>query len=618
MTEDKRYLLAKLALEQGDWFQARTHLKGLLAEDQDNVEYWLMMSVAVHSRKERIFCFKKILEIDPKNEEAKQGMILFGGLRLQNVKPAELRKREWTRSLPDLKQRELPKKKPRKSRYNTKRLLPLAISALVLLLVLFLTGNLIPGSRSIFTPKLTITPITVTPSVDPGLEAQMTGTPNPIINFPIGKVLENPYTPTPVYALTPHPGYGTYQTALEAYQQGDFETMLTYMKSTSDQLETADIVFLVGEAFRNLGRYNEAQEQYERAIFLDSTYAPAYFGRALISPIINPESDMIGDLDQALVLDPDYGEVYIERAKYYLERESYQQAYEDAVLAVELLPGSHLAYFYLSWTLLELEQYPEAKEAVEQSLVLDINYVPTYLLAGRANLENGQPERALELLTRYDPYVPEKSWDFFYSLGKAQYLSGGDPDQALQFLKQAISKNNRRPEVYLARAEIYHDLGNLSAALFDASKARDLDRESFQLNLFLGSLLYENNQGTQALIYLDKAFQLVNSEYDRAEVYFWRAQVYEMLDRFDDSIQEWRNMMNLPRDYVPDEWEFIAEEKLIPTATPTPTNTPSPTPTQTPSLTPSFTPSATLTPTYTETLEPTDTLTPSTTPSPTP
>ena len=616
MTEDNRYLIAKLALEQGDPFQARALLKELLAEDQTNVDYWLMMSVAVHSKKERIFCFKKILELDPRNKEARLGLILFGDQRPVNLKPAELRRRDWSRSLPDLIQQDAPKKEWKRRGYNYKQLLPLGIGGLVIILVLFLTGNLYPGGRSIFAPKLTITPITVTPSVDPGLEARLTGTPNPIINFPIGKVLENPYTPTPVYAITPHPGYGIYQTALDAYKQGDFETMLTYMNSTVDQLETADIVFLVGEAYRNLGRYNEAQDQYERAIFLDSTFAPAYYGRALINPILDPEQDIIGDLDQALTLDPEYGDVYVERAKYYLDRATYQQALEDAQLAVEYLPESHLAHLYLGWALLEMGRYSEAKAAVERSLELHINHVPTYLLAGRANLENGQAERALELLTRYDPYVPEKSWDFYYALGKAHYLTDGDLDQALQFMDQAETKNSDRPEIYLTRAEINRSQGKLSAAINDAYKARNLNRESFQLNLFLGILLYENDQGSQALVYLNKAFQLVDSNYDMAEVYFWRAQAYEILDNWDESIQDWRNMMNLPREYVPDEWEFIAEEKLLPTSTPTPTITPSPTFTLTPSLTSTLTPSATSTPTDTNTPKPT--LTPSITPSKTP
>ena len=190
------------------------------------------------------------------------------------------------------------------------------------------------------------------------------------------------------------------------------------------------------------------------------------------------------------------------------------------------------------------------------------------------------------------------------------FLTGEDLDQAVELLNLAEAKKDDRIEIYLTRAEIKQSQGNLNAAITDAYKAMDLDRENYQTNLYLGILLYENNQGSQALIYLNKAFQLVGSDYDKAEVYFWRAFVYEILDRWEDSIQEWRSLMNLPREYVPDEWEFIAEEKLLPTTTPTPTITPSPTFTPTPSLTSTATP----TPTETATPKPTSTRTPSATP----
>ena len=424
MAEDKRFILAKIALEQGDRFQARDQLASLLKDDQDNIEYWLLMSTVVESTKERLFCLRKVLDLDPKNSEAQLGMILFGAHDPGRIRPAPIRKVDWSKNLPDLRKRDKPSKPSPKSRYNYKRLVPILTGSIILLIVLFFSGLLFPNVRSIFSPRLTITPITWTPSVDPGLNAALTGTPNPILQVPIGKVLEKPYTPTPIYVMTPHPGYGSYQAALVAYQRADFETMLTYLRSTVDQLETADIDYLVGEALRNLGRYGEALEEYERALFLDPGFAPAYYSRALISQILEPDSDIKNDLDQALFLDPAYGEVYIARAEYYLNKGSYQLAYQDATQAILFLPESHLAHFYQAKALLELRDFLGAEQSIYTSLGLDINYVPSYLVAGRVNLEVGNPREALELLSRYEPYDPQKGWEFYYALGKA-YISNG-------------------------------------------------------------------------------------------------------------------------------------------------------------------------------------------------
>ncbi len=599
MAEDKRFLLAMLAIEQGDRFQAKDKLSELLKEDQDNVEYWLLLSTVVDSTKERVFCLKKVIALDPGNQEARLGMILFGALDPGKVKPAEIRKRDWSKELKDIRKKDKPKKERKKSRYNYKQLLPLLGGGVTIIVVIYFSG-LLPGQRSIFSPRLTITPMTWTPSVDPGLIAQLTGTPNPILQTPIGRVLKKTYTPTPAYVKTPHPGYGTYQTALDAYRKGDFETMLTYMRSTENQVETPDIVYLVGEALRNLGRFNEALEQYERVLFLDPSFAPAYYGQALISQVIYPENDIKQDLDQALLLDPEFGQVYIERAKYYLDRGEFQLAYEDSNQAVNHLPGSHLAHLYRAWSLLELNDYRGSAKAIEKALKLDINYVPSYLVGGRVNLEIGRADIALEMLTKYDPYVLEKTWQFYYSLGKAYYLTGSDLNQAEHLLNQALALGGTNSSsLYQIRALVYFELGEHEKAVSEAIKARMADRDDFDVTLFLGKILYDCSQYSLGLVYLNISEQQAQNEANLAAVYYWRALTHENLDQEEKAILNWQNLMNLPLEYVPDEWEITAAEKLLPTATPSPTLSPSPTstPTITPTATQTFTATATNTPT---------------------
>ena len=614
MAEDKRFILAKLALEQGDRFQARDQLASLLKEDQNNIEYWLLMSTVVESNKERIYCLNKVLEIDHRNEEARLGMILFGAVDPGSVRPAEIRKRDWTRELPDIRKKEKSNKQQKKSRYNYKQLIPLGVGAFIILLIVVFSG-ILPGTRSIFSPRLTITPMTWTPSVDPNM-GLLTGTPNPILQIPIGKVLDSTYTPTPAYVITPHPGYGTYESALDAYQKGDFETMLTYLVQTESQLETPGIVFLLGEALRNLGRYNEALEKYNRALFLDPVFAPAYYGRALITKILDPAYDIKGDLDQTLLLDPSFGEVYLARAKYFLEQGSYQLAYEDASQAILFLPESPLAYYYRAEALLALKDYPEAEKAIMSALLYDINHVPSYLVYGRVSLETGKPVQALDLLTRYEPYDPQKTWVFYYSLGKAVYLTGNDLNDALELLDKAEAMGGENVDLYKTKAQIYVELDQFDKAVDSAFKARNFDRGDFDASLFLGKVLFENQQYSLSLVYLNIANELSTSEEDQAQVYYWRALTYEELGSFDESVADWRNLISLPLAYVPDEWEYIAAEKLLPTATPSPTYTFTPTLTPTTTNTATITPTATETPTPTQTPSSTDTLVPSFTPTP--
>jgi len=590
MAEDKRYTLAKFALEQGDRFQARDHLASLLKEDQDNIEYWLLMSTVVESQKERIYCLKKVLALDPRNRDANLGMILFGGQEAGKVRSAVLKKRNWIKDVPDIRKKEPKKKEPKKKGYDYKQLAPLAVGSVLILLVLVLTG-VFPGTRSVFSPKLTITPMTWTPSVAPGMGSDVTGTPVPDSVDPIGRILDQPYTSTPAYVLTPHPGYGIYNTALDAYKRGDFNTMLTYLNQTVKQLKTADIVFLVGEAYLNLGRYHEALEQYERALFVDPSFAPAYLGRALASRVIDESYDVKADLDQALLLDPRFGQVYLERAKYFLEEGSYQLAYEDADQAATFLPHSPLAHYYRAEALLGLKDYKEAEKSILTALALDVNHVPAYLAAGRIRLETGNPEAALELLTRYGSHASNKPWEFYYSLGKAYFLSGKDLNRGLELVDEAIAMGGRSTNLYFVRALIERELGDLDNAINDMAIARSLDRLDFEAHLMLGKFLFEKGNFFASLVYLNISERLAYTDTELAQVYYWRAQVLESYDRYDESIMNWEALLSLPLDNVPDEWEVVAAEKLLPTATPTPTNT------STPTLTPTSTPSPTGTPT---------------------
>ncbi len=142
----------------------------------------------------------------------------------------------------------------------------------------------------------------------------------------------------------------------------------------------------------------------------------------------------------------------------------------------------------------------------------------------------------------------------------------------------------------MIRALIVRELGDLEAAISDLLQARSLDRTDFDINLNLGRFQFEKGNLLASLIYLRFSEGLAISDAELAQVYFWRAQVLERFDRYDESILTWEALLNLSLDDVPDEWEAIAEEKLIPTATTTPT------PTSTPTVTPTFTPTPTETP----------------------
>lgn len=69
---------ALTAIHAGDRLRARDLLTRLLQNVKDNPEYWIWMSTVVDTVKERIYCLKEALRLDPQNAAAKRGLSILG------------------------------------------------------------------------------------------------------------------------------------------------------------------------------------------------------------------------------------------------------------------------------------------------------------------------------------------------------------------------------------------------------------------------------------------------------------------------------------------------------------------------------------------------------------
>ncbi len=75
------------AVQAGDKGRARELLSRLLRIEPSNAEYWLWLSAAVPTERERLFCLKSALKHDPTNRAALRGLVILGA---RKPDPAEL------------------------------------------------------------------------------------------------------------------------------------------------------------------------------------------------------------------------------------------------------------------------------------------------------------------------------------------------------------------------------------------------------------------------------------------------------------------------------------------------------------------------------------------------
>jgi tetratricopeptide (TPR) repeat protein len=154
-------------------------------------------------------------------------------------------------------------------------------------------------------------------------------------------------------------------------------------------------------------------------------------------------------------------------------------------------------------------------------------------------------------------------------------------------------------DAYLSRGSVHlaQDEGQL--AVNDFFEARRLEPDSFQASLGMGRALWMAGRINDAVRQLKSTEDLTQSDDQLAQVYYWRARIFEDVGNYLGAAGDWQALLELPVGAAPEEWTMEIEKKLLaltpsptPTATATATATATPTNTSTSTVTPSGIPKA--------------------------
>ena len=590
------------ALRTGDKVKARDLLTRLLKIDQKNAQYWLYLSVAMDTQKERLYCLQTALQVDPENVAAKRGLILYGALPPdESVPPFPVnRPRLWEEKLA------IPKDSHEKLRgwANPITRFFMIMGIAVVVLGLFVGGYMLlpKGARPVLLPTSTHRPtatITFTPTatIPPN---QRTATPTFLGPTPLVKFLAKTYTPTPLYVLTEHPitSSSAFTAGLRFLAAKDYKNALALFQQAQILEPSApDFGYYIGEIYRAQGSFRSARDEYQKVINQDPNFAPAFLGRARANLALNPAADVLKDLNEAIRLDPNYAEAYIARGIYWLPTKP-ADAESDLKAAVQISPDSGLANLYLANAQLAQGENFAALASAQRANQIDITLIPVYLALARAYIATGQSEQAVSVLQTYTVYAPNDT-SAFLDLGTS-YNAAGQYQLAINILNKAIDADRKNAEGYYQRGFAYLNLQKASLAAADFKLAIAYDPRDFDSQLDLGRAYGLQDKPGDAYIQIEqKAYPLAKSDSTKAQVYYWEA-VY--LEAIGDKLSQqgatnaWYQLIALPADVMPAEWRTQAYQQLK--ITPTPTSTLIPT----------------ITPTFTHKLSPTKTLLPATSP----
>jgi tetratricopeptide (TPR) repeat protein len=429
----------------------------------------------------------------------------------------------------------------------------------------------------------------------------VTPTPTFIGPTPLWMFLDATYTPTPLYVNTPHPASEAYRAAIRAFNAGNYEEMLMFMEQASQtESQSADTYFYIGEANLLLNRPENALFAYEKAIEVNPNFAPAFLGRAKAMAALDPEFDVEADLIQAVELDPSLANAYLELIAYHLTLGEYAKVLDELEIVDDLIPESPLIHLYRSQVLLELEEYEAALEAAQMAYDLDKTILEVYRTLGDLNLQAGKPDQASYFLEIYLRYVKNdaKAWATF---GRALFEGGDNIEESMQALDLALNLDENSFDALLYRGLTFLEVGEGQLAVNDLFIARNFDRESFKASFALARALHLAERLDDAISQFIASEQLVETDSQQAEVYYWRALVYDTAGDYNSAVDDYQALLGLPEETVPELWIEYAQEYLL-ELTPTLTMTASPsTATDTPT---NVLPTSTKTPTASQTSTP--------------
>jgi tetratricopeptide (TPR) repeat protein len=445
------------------------------------------------------------------------------------------------------------------------------------------------------TPRPTVTPYATNSNQSVGAQAT---------ELPLAKLLSVTYTPTPIYAATPHGDAAgdSYKGAMRAYKSGQWDNVAIMMAQVATaQPGSADAVYFIGEAQRMSGKYLDAISSYNQAIGINPSFAPSYLGRARANMGLPIPKNVLVDLNQAITLDPNYAEAYLQRGLYYFSKHDLPAAQADLEQSA-ILSDSPLVEVNLARILLAQEENEAALVAARRANEMDTTMLDAYLVLGMAYRANKQIDQAVYVLETYLTYKPDNA-EAFALLGAA-YFNRGEYDIAKKNLQQALRLDKLNWEAYFWLGQTSMALKDYENALTEYRSAQQYNPDSFDVGEGLSKAYMAKGEFNNSYIAINKVEKLAITDSLRARLLFIRAVSLDELKLPDAAYHDWSEIISLPVDATTAEMRSMAQQRTVELRSPTPIP---PTPTVTQTSLPTSTRLPTRTPRPTETRMPTAT-----------
>ena len=206
------------------------------------------------------------------------------------------------------------------------------------------------------------------------------------------------------------------------------------------QLDPANVEGLTELAWLDylLGREDDAIASAQRAIQVNTGYAPAHAVLARIYLNADRQAEGIAEARQALELDTTSPDAHLAMAHAYIFVDQPEAALDEVQAAIDLEPNVAQNYVELGTQLRRMERFDNAIDAYQAATKLYTNLAPAYDGLGRAYFSGpGEYDKALEAFNRAVVLAPQVA--SAYSGAGYVYLVQGNAEEAKKSFEQALA-----------------------------------------------------------------------------------------------------------------------------------------------------------------------------------
>jgi tetratricopeptide (TPR) repeat protein len=480
--EDDDLIRAIAAVKAGDLQGAQAILSRVVQTNPRSEQGWLWLGNCLSDPQKRLFCYQKVLVINPQNEAARQALQALSS----NTPPAE-REIQPNRAPVQVESADQSTAVP-KDKFNFSEGLGYRLSILVPVLFVFLcvlpliyllmTGQMrslaarflpLPSPSATHAPAVTSTPSlspspshipdTSTPSPSPSLSPSTTSTPyrfkpgDPTA-IPLGRDITDP----------------NFIAGVAAFDAENYQEVIRLMDAIIESNpDLAPPYRYRGMAYWYLDDCVSGLADQEKALSLNPEYAAAWADRGLMNKCLGDEAQELEDFQKALSLDPSLAFVHHNLGVDYYNWGDYETSLKEYNLSVAIDPTRAGAWGEMSAALRQLGRYDECIEAATKAIEIKPDLWLAYINRGHCNINIGNNEQGnadYQVVLDHDP-TDSNSW---FDLGYAQQQSG-EPQAAIASYSKSLELDPSNYSANINRGNIYLDLRQYNNAFNDFNAA---------------------------------------------------------------------------------------------------------------------------------------------------